>query len=304
MGNNRHRDLKQNQRILISLCLLLYAVAGVQAQSVPSVAVFSLYSNDLGENITVSVNDLIFSFIRELRTYRTVDMRTDTLPLDMSVPDGTDYLFFGSISDQPDGIKLELVLKGGPQGVTRLISRVYENSNRILLESRMLVRDLFDQSVRLPDPDDPVYAKGLPEPPAQQVDDARETRELVRVSSIDSLAGSWEGESGIERIMLLRGGRGVAILSSGVSISLEVIVSNGDLVVRQKGNANPRQFDDLPDPVARQAANIAPPIEWRFLISKDQKTLSGTKKTVVVKNDGKNILNMESTEYPVSWVRQ
>lgn len=303
MGN-RYSDLKQNQRILILFCLLLAVVTGVNAQSVPSVAVFSLYSNDLGENITVSVNDLIFSFIRELRTYRTIDMRTDTLPLDMSVPDGTDYLFFGTISDQPDGIKLELVLKGGPQGVTRLISRVYENSNRILLESRMLVRDLFDQSVRLPDPDEPLYAQGLPESHASDVDENPEAQELVSVSSIDSLAGSWEGESGIDRIMLLRGGRGVAVLSSGVSISLEVIVSNGDLLVRQKGNANPRQFDDLPDPVARQAANIAPPIEWRFLISKDQKILSGTKKTVVIRNDGKNILNMENREYPVSWVRQ
>lgn len=303
MGN-RNRDLDQKQRILISLCLLLSVVMGTHAQSVPSVAVFSLYSTNIGENITVSVNDLIFSFIRELRTYRTVDMRTDTLPLDMSVPDGTDYLFFGTISNQPDGIKLELVLKGGPQGVTRLISRVYENSNRILLESRMLVRDLFDQSVRLPDPDEPVYTQGLPESLTPPADETQEKQELVSVSSIDSLAGSWEGEAGIERIMLLRGGRGVAVLSSGVSISLEVVVSNGDLVVRQKGNANPRQFDDLPDPVARQAANVAPPIEWRFLISKDQRTLSGTKKTVVVKNDGKNILNMESTEYPVSWIRQ
>lgn len=303
MGSN-YRDLKQKQRILVLLCLLLTAVSSVQAQAVPSVAVFSLYSNDLSENITVSVNDLIFSFIRELRTYRTVDMRSDALPLDMSVPDGTDYLFFGTITSQPDGIKLELVLKGGPLGVTRLISRVYENSNRILLESRMLVRDLFDQSVRLPDPDDPVYAHNDPEQQPDPQETNPETTDLVSVTSIDSLAGSWEGESGVERIMLLRGGRGVAVLSSGVSISLEVVVSNGDLVVRQKGNANPRQFDDLPDPVARQAANVAPPLEWRFLISRDQKTLSGTKKTVVIKNDGKNILTMESAEYPVSWIRQ
>lgn len=303
MGSN-YRDLKQKKRILVLVYLLLTAVISVQAQSVPSVAVFSLYSNDLSENVTVSVNDLIFSFIRELRTYRTVDMRSDALPLDMGVPDGTDYLFFGTITSQPDGIKLELVLKGGPLGVTRLISRVYENSNRILLESRMLVRDLFDQSVRLPDPDDPVYTHNGPEQQPAPPETNPETTDLVSVTSIDSLAGSWEGESGIERIMLLRGGRGVAVLSSGVSISLEVVVSNGDLVVRQKGNANPRQFDDLPDPVARQAANVAPPLEWRFLISRDQQTLSGTKKTVVIKNDGKNILTMESAEYPVSWIRQ
>ncbi len=293
----------QIQRILGIACALLALSGTVQSQSLPSVAVFSLQSRDLSENITVSVNDLVYSFIRELRTYRIVDMRSDSLPLDMGVPDGTDYVFFGSISSQPDGIKLELVLKGGPLNVTRLISRVYENSNRILLESRMLVRDLFDQSVRLPDPDDPVHARSTPEQEKRE-ERPPEENNLVSVTSIDSLAGSWEGEPGIEKIMLLRGGRGVAVLSSGVSISLEVIVSNGDLVVRQKGNANPRQFDDLPDPVARQAANIAPPLEWRFLISKDQNTLSGTKKTVVIKNDGENILTMENAEHQVSWVRK
>ncbi|HPA09337.1 MAG TPA: hypothetical protein PLV73_00795, partial [Treponemataceae bacterium] len=221
----------------------------------------------------------------------------------LGVPDGTDYVFFGTISSQPDGIKLELVLKGGPLNVTRLISRVYENSNRILLESRMLVRDLFDQSVRLPDPDGPVHVQATPEVETGDIL-PRTDQNLVSVTSVDSLAGSWEGEPGIEKIMLLRGGRGVAVLSSGVSISLEVIVSNGDLVVRQKGNANPRQFDDLPDPVARQAANIAPPLEWRFLISRDQQTLLGTKKTVVIKNDGKNILTMENAEHEVSWIRK
>jgi len=165
------------------------------------------------------------------------------------------------------------------------------------------VRDLFDQSVRLPDPDGPVHVQATPE---VETGDTlpRTDQNLVSVTSVDSLAGSWEGEPGIEKIMLLRGGRGVAVLSSGVSISLEVIVSNGDLVVRQKGNANPRQFDDLPDPVARQAANIAPPLEWRFLISRDQQTLLGTKKTVVIKNDGKNILTMENAEHEVSWIRK
>ena len=293
----------QLQRILPLACILLVLSGVLYGQNVPSVAVFSLVSREIGLKITVSVNDLVFSFIRELRTYRIVDMRTDSLPLDLGVPDGTDYVFFGTISSQPDGIKLELVLKGGPLNVTRLISRVYENSNRILLESRMLVRDLFDQSVRLPDPDGPVHVQATPE---VETGDTlpRTDQNLVSVTSVDSLAGSWEGEPGIEKIMLLRGGRGVAVLSSGVSISLEVIVSNGDLVVRQKGNANPRQFDDLPDPVARQAANIAPPLEWRFLISRDQQTLLGTKKTVVIKNDGKNILTMENAEHEVSWIRK
>lgn len=167
----------------------------------------------------------------------------------------------------------------------------------------MLVRDLFDQSVRLPDPDGPLLVEDIPDEPVSVAISTQEEKTYISVTNIDSLAGSWQGEDGIEKIMLLRGGRGVAVLSSGVSLSLEVIVSNGDLIVRQKGNSNPRQFDNVPDPVAKQAATIAPPLEWRFLISKDQKTLTGIKKTVIIKNDGKNILTMEKDERQVSWVR-
>ncbi len=281
--------------------ILMGSALSVSAQQPPVVAVYSLTSTDVGDHIAKTVNDLVFSFVRELRSYRIVDMRLDQVPRDLGVPDGTDYLFFGTMTTQPDGIKLELVLKGGPFGVTRLLSRVYENSNRILLESRMLVRDLFDQSVKLPEPSAQPALAGVsggeePSRPAANV-------ELQPVESIDSLAGSWKGEEGVERIMLLRGGRGVAVLSSGVSIPLEVLTAGDNLVIRQKGSANPRQFADLPDPVAKQAASIAPPLEWNFRITSDQKTLVGTKKTSSFVNDGISVISMNSLEQGVSWTR-
>lgn len=290
--------MNKRVRAIGFLAFILAISSHAAAQDLPVVAVYTLSSSDVGDHIAKTVNDLVFSFVRELRTYRVMDMRSESLPRDLGAPDGTDYIFFGTMTDQPDGIKLELVLKGGPLGVTRLLSRVYENSNRILLESRMLVRDLFDQSVQLPEPSIRM-ADAAPASAPQGL----QPENLKPVGNIDSLAGSWKGEDGIERIMILRGGRGVAVLSSGVSIPLEIITSGEDLVVRQKGSANPRQFADLPDPVAKQAAAIAPPLEWRFLITDDQQTLSGKKKDVRIKNDGKNVLSMDSRELTVSWTR-
>ncbi len=285
------------KRTIVSICTIALSLT-LHAQKIPSVAVFSLNSKNTPETAVKTANDVVFSFINEQRSYRIVDMRRDPLPTDLSVPDGIDYVFFGTIEGQPDGIRLELVLKGGPWAITRKISRVYESTNRILLESRMLVRDLFDQSVALPDP-------ALPEISSSSVE-SRSTEvpsQLITVENVDSLAGSWHGETGIEKVLILRGGRGVAVFSSGVSISLEVLLSGEDLLVRQKGASTPRQFTDLPDAVAQQAANIAPPIEWRFRITPDQKTLSGIKKAVIFKNDGKNILTMENAETRVSWNR-
>jgi hypothetical protein len=285
------------KRTIVSICTIALSLT-LHAQKIPSVAVFSLNSKNTPETAVKTANDVVFSFINEQRSYRIVDMRRDPLPTDLSVPDGIDYVFFGTIEGQPDGIRLELVLKGGPWAITRKISRVYESTNRILLESRMLVRDLFDQSVALPDPALPDIGDSSVESRSTEV-----PSQLITVEKVDSLAGSWHGETGIEKVLILRGGRGVAVFSSGVSISLEVLLSGEDLLVRQKGASTPRQFTDLPDAVAQQAANIAPPIEWRFRITPDQKTLSGIKKAVIFKNDGKNILTMENAETRVSWNR-
>ena len=107
-------------RALVIGVLLIYPLARPVAQGVPSVACFSLASNDVGENVSKTVNDLIFSFVRELRNYRVIDLRNETVPRDLGVPDGADYIFYGNLVSQSDGIKLELVLKGGPQRETRL----------------------------------------------------------------------------------------------------------------------------------------------------------------------------------------
>jgi hypothetical protein len=289
-----------NKRVVI-IPIILCLSAVLFAQGLPVVAAYSLSSSSANDTVTRTVNDLVFSFIRELRTYRMLDMRTEALPADLGIPEGSSYIFYGTLQEQPDGLRLELVLKGGPYTVTRIISRVYENSNRILLESRMLVRDLFDQSVALPDPG----TEQVPQIAAinGSAVNTQNQSEYIPVRSVDALAGTWHGEEEIEKIMILRGGRAIVILKTGLSLTLEMTIGADDLVVRQKGTILPRQFADVPDPVAKQAADIAPPLEWHFLVSRDQKTLSGTKKTVTIKHDGQNVLSMESVELKVLWSR-
>lgn len=278
-------------------CAILFAIvtAVVCAQESPVVAAYTLSGDDVGEHIVATVNDLVFSFIRELRTYQIRDMRRETLPRDLGVPDGINYIFYGSIQGQSDGIKLELILKGGPFQITRIISRVFENTNRILLESRMLVRDLFDLTVQLPEP--PPVQTNLAISPEQV------TPPSNKVANLDSLAGTWTGERGVEKILILRGGRGVVVLSSGISLSVELGISGNELVVKQKSGVTSRQFLDLNDAVAKEAALLAPPLEWVFAISYDNAVLSGIKKNVSVKNDGITVLSISPLIENVEWKR-
>ncbi len=282
-------------RVLPSILLLLIMHSVVFSQTIPAVASYSLVPDQVPDHIAIGVNDLVFSFIRELRTYRMLDMRKEPLPHDIGVPDGSDYIFYGTISGRSDGIKLELVLKGGPQMITRIISRVYDNSSKILLESRMLVRDLFDLSISLPDPEFSLQEIVKEEPV--------ESETYTVIESLDTLAGTWIGEPGIEKIMILRGGRGVVVLSSGISLSVELSIDGNSLYVKQKSALHMRQFLDLPDTVARKAVNVAPPLEWIMKLTSDQKTLSGIKKTVSIVNDGTDILSVKPDSLSVVWQR-
>lgn len=289
------------KRLLPVLLVFLSINTVLIAQELPMVAVYALVSIDTPETVRRTVNDLVFSFIREQRNYRVLDMRKDSLPEDLSIPAGSDYIFYGNLINRTDGIKLELVLKGGMYNTTRLLSRVYENSNRILLESRMLVRDLFDQSVALPEPEfvEIPQVVSLIDSESYGFED-----NLLQVKNIDSLSGSWRGGEGIEKVMILRGGRGVAIFDSGISISLELIIGNNELFIKQKGPLSIRQFLNLPDLVAQQAVSIVPPLEWRFRVTPDFKKLVGVNKTVSIKHDGKNILSMENIEVKTVWLRE
>lgn len=263
--------------------------ATLAAQTAPVVAAYSIASGDTGDYVGKTVNDLVFSFILEMRSYRVSDLRTDPLPGDLSVPPGMDYLFYGSLSQQPNGVRLELVLRGGPLDITRKISRVFENTNRVLLESRMLVRDLFDLSLNLPEP----AAAAVP---AKTAADSPSP-------SVDSLSGTWSGETGVEKIMILRGGRGIMILASGVSISLTLEYQDSVLVIRQKGALNPRQFLDLPDTVAREAAQTLQPPEWDLQSGSDRNVLSGIKKMTKVIHNGDSIVDTAPVEVAVEWRR-
>ncbi len=277
---------------LWTACLVIISVLSQQtlvAENVPVVAAYSIQSNDVGAYVGKNVNDLVFSFILEMRSYKVSDLRAEPIPGDLTVPPGTDYLFYGNLSQQPNGVRLELVLRGGPLDITRKISRVFENTNRVLLESRMLVRDLFDLSVHLPEPavTAAVPATTVPEAPP----------------SVDSLSGTWSGENGVEKIMILRGGRGIMILTSGVSISLTLEYRDSLLVIRQKGALNPRQFLDLPESVAREAAQTIQPPEWDMRSGVDRNVLTGIKKTTKVIHNGDSIVDTAPLEVAVEWRR-
>ena len=277
------------KKLYIALLLLLISLPSALS-ALPGVAVYQLQAPTITEQITQTVDNLVFSFIKELKTYTIFDLRSQSVPADFPNDPAIDYIFFGALEEVPDGIKLELILKGRTEQLTRIISKVYDNVNKILLDSRLLVFNLFDFSVPLEQ-----LARSLPQ--------TEQNTEFGYIETVDSLAGSWKGEPGLDRVMILRGGRGMAVFSSGVSVSLDLKIDNGYLLVTQKGSLQPRQFLNLPDEIARQAVQKTNPPQWRFLVSPDKKILSGTKVDAQIQYNETAIISVKYDTATVEWLR-
>lgn len=282
--------MKHERKKTLYIALLLIISLPPALSALPGVAVYQLQAPELSEQTVQTVDNLVFSFIKELKTYTILDLRSQTVPADFPKNPAIDYIFFGMLKEAPEGIKLELVLKGREDQFTRIISKVYGNINKILLDSRLLVFNLFDFSVPL---------EGLTVSTPQNEQDT----EFGYVETVDSLAGSWKGEKGLDRVMILRGGRGMAVFSSGVSVSLDFKIDNGYLLVTQKGSLQPRQFLNLPDEIARQAVQQTNPPQWRFLVSSDKKILSGTKVDAEIQYNETSIISIKYDTATVEWLR-
>lgn len=282
--------MKHERKNTLYIALLLIISLPPALSALPGVAVYQLQAPELSEQTVQTVDNLVFSFIKELKTYTILDLRSQTVPADFPKNPAIDYIFFGMLKEVPEGIKLELVLKGREDQFTRIISKVYGNINKILLDSRLLVFNLFDFSVPL---------EGLTVSTPQNEQDT----EFGYVETVDSLAGSWKGEKGLDRVMILRGGRGMAVFSSGVSVSLDFKIDNGYLLVTQKGSLQPRQFLNLPDEIARQAVQQTNPPQWRFLVSPDKKILSGTKVDAEIQYNETSIISIKYDTATVEWLR-
>ena len=282
--------------IIISISFFSMSVA-LQASTV-RVAFLRLGGDGVSNQLEKAINEVVISFTNEIKGYIIEDTGKSNEE-NIKITDGIDYILTGQLFSIDQGIRLELILKNKQRKVVRSVSRDYESSNKILLESRLLIKELFEgQDIVNINENKNVESKENIEKTQLDISDFKP------ISSLDSLAGAWYGEDGeVEKIMIMRGGRGVAIWVSGISLLLDLKLENGSLIVTQKGLPQPRQFVNLPDNIALMAAKATKPIVWQLNINQDLKILYGLKKTSTIKYNNSEIISISEVSVPVKWYR-
>ncbi|HCC37076.1 MAG TPA: hypothetical protein DEQ14_05400 [Treponema sp.] len=174
------------------------------------------------------------------------------LPAEIHPPD---YTISGHIRQENDGHFFLLEITNTKTGEVYSAGSVYKTTGELALKARSILETAFSDSM---------------EPEASPA----ERPEWI---SENQIIGTWKGETGIEIIHLRRGGRGVAIFSSGAQMVLSYLIENNTLKVWQISPNSERFYYPLPQEAARQLAEGAEPMLWELSLFNGGTVLGGVK---------------------------
>lgn len=241
---------------------------------------FGITSNDADSAMLSMAENMYAKNLGEMQTIVFHDKRAqkDVLAngFDFSLATSP-FILFGEIKKLSDE-KWKLALSFGNARTKKISESEYEYDSfyKILLESKNVLSLIFQTEKKL--------SHFAPSSNA-------------RVQSAEELAGTWKGEEFIDKIVILRGGKGFVIFQNGAAMNISISLQGSTIIVLQTSSPNASFFPDLPRQAALSLAVDAKPIEWKFSVVSNTK-LSGTKQTLVSKSSGyaRGFQNVEWTK--------
>ena len=169
--------------------------------------------------------------------------------------------------------------------------KIYDSFYKILMESKDVLKDTIKQLIEN-DSSATAITASVQEKSASTAS---------AITSTEELSGTWGGEENINKIVIMRGGRGFVIFNNGASMNITVELSGQDnnrqVLIKQKGNSNASFYPDLKRTAALTAAVSAAPIKWTLLLT-DTNTLKGVKDTLLPDGD-----SYKEGSINVTWTR-
>ena len=256
-------------------------------------------------------SDLYFTQLSEINNFSVEDKRES--PLLEKIPDIETFSenslsFFVSISkneiDDSWLVTFHMVDKKNDE--EHIKKKYYASFYKILMESKNELKETIKQLIEN-DKESSIQIttqKIQEKNQNKQKENAKDsTIEEKHQKSIplENLSGTWKGEENIDKIVILRGGRGFVIFNNGASMNIQIKNSTSvpnQIIVTQNSKSNASFFPELPRNMALQAAVQAEPIQWILNIN-DENTLKGIKQTLLLDGD-----NCKKGEIPVEWNKQ
>jgi hypothetical protein len=269
--------------VFFSLYLFYAGSPAVRAQEIPStVHYYGAVSNSDDAGIIAMTDDLFYSQLSAMEKYTLVDRRSVRYSQDIPTSDA--IVFYAEITESDTGWDVTLHALVPSAKKEAAFSKKYDTYYRILTEAKTSLTTLL-RDIEGTQPD-----VQIAKPPVQPAN-----------ISLNTLAGNWSGESLINKIVLLRGGKGFVIFKNGATMNIDVRIEKEFIIISQSSKPNASFYPDLPREAALVAAQTADPIEWVFSMT-DADTLTGSQSTIhfPVQSDTQQI---QKIELPTVWKR-
>jgi len=279
--------LQSKKNPALKIIILFLATFAFSAETVDF---FATVSSSKDSNMIKMTTDLFFAQFQTVDGYSVNDRRNENY---YPGAETRNISFYAEIQEDTDGgwlCTLNAIKADGKQNVSS--TKKYDTYYKILLDAKPSLENLLQNlsgNIQLPSQPEPQNQESQ-EP---QISSANE-------NSIEAIAGTWTGEPLIEKILILRGGRGFVIFKNGASMNISITVQGNSIKIKQNGKPNASFFPEIPRQEALKNAANAAPVEWNMKLSGN--TLSGKKTTLVENKNSPGGISQGEVE--VSWTKR
>jgi len=231
--------------------------------------------------------DLLYNQLLSFNDFNIIDKRTEKYIGTISGTNPSTIIFYAEINEENSTWICTFYAEQPMLKTKTSITNTYESYYKILTESKITLQQLFNQlnneTITLPQISQNASSSLLP--------------------SFELISGTWTGEKNINKIVLLRSGKGFVIFNNGATMHIAIEITADNIICTQTGKPNASFFPELPREIALVAAVNAKPIQWILTLS-DDKTLVGTKQTLKTVTEGTTAIGAEISTTQVSWIKQ
>ena len=257
---------------------------------------YGIVSTEIDANMSKMTSDLYYTQLSEINNFSVTDKRTT--PSLSERPDASAFAdgklsFFTLISKDNTSDKWITVyyVVDKTKNEEHSKKKIYDSFYKVLMEPKDVLKNTIKQLIENDTSSTAIAAS------TQKTSDVNGSS----IASTEELSGTWGGEDNINKIVIMRGGRGFVIFNNGASMNITVELSGSDgnkkVVITQKANSNASFFPELNRTVALSAAVSAKPIKWTLALT-DTNTLKGTKDTLLPDGD-----SYKEGSVNVTWTR-
>ena len=268
---------------LIFICLAAYSQADKPALYFYAAPASSSSPEDPAA--VKMTRDLLFSQLSSLDLFVIRDKRdTEYSPDLIKKHAANDFLFYAEIYEKNGEWLSKMHLIEAASAKETVLQNSYEGYYKILMEAKSSLTALIKQ-----------FNTGNTSSAPQEIP-------AQPAAATGNISGTWFGENHIDKIVLLRGGRGFVIFKNGASMNISVSIDGNTVTAVQQSKPDASFFPDIPRETALIKAPDAAPIRWELTIKNDS-LMQGVKSGLVAEYDAAGVLSVREGSTPVEWHR-